>query len=135
VTRRRPLASLALVSLLVAGAACGDDDPAAGGEGVTPGQAVATEAHSQGHETYQQRCAACHGSDLRGTLAGPSLRSVVYEPGHHSDDSFRVAIQQGSPQHHWDYGDMPAMGQGLSDEVIDEVIAYVRVVQEEDGFE
>jgi mono/diheme cytochrome c family protein len=137
---RRLLPLLALLWLVLAGGACGDDgaDPAPGGDAAgdaTPGQEAAIEAHPQGHETYQQRCAACHGDDLRGTAGGPSMRSIIYEPDHHSDASFRAAIEQGSPQHHWDFGDMPPMGQGLSDEVIEEVIAYIRVVQDVDGFE
>jgi mono/diheme cytochrome c family protein len=141
---RRLLPVLAV--LVAAAVGCGetDDDRAddqgeppadtAGGD-TTEGQAAAIDAHSQGHETFQQRCAACHGEDLRGTNGGPSLLSIVYEPNHHSDEAFRRAIEQGSPQHHWNFGDMPAMGQGLSDEVVDEVIAYIRVVQDVDGFE
>jgi mono/diheme cytochrome c family protein len=132
---------IVLPALLVVGSACADDDDetavsdTTGGDGMTPGQVAAIEAHPDGHETFQQRCAACHGTDLAGTGGGPSLRSIVYEPGHHSDDAFRRAVTSGSPQHHWGFGDMPPMGQGLSDEVIDEIVAYVRVVQEEDGFE
>jgi mono/diheme cytochrome c family protein len=113
-----------MVLLLVA-AGCGDDD------GGTSGGA----ASGRGAELYQQRCATCHGSDLRGTDGGPSLLSIVYEPGHHPDASFRTAITSGSPQHHWGFGDMPPMGQGLSDAEIDAIIAYVRSVQQSEGFE
>jgi mono/diheme cytochrome c family protein len=130
---RAATAGLLLAGLLLAGAACGDDAGTAGAG--TAGQEVAIEAHPEGHEVYQQRCASCHGADLSGTGTGPSLRSIVYEPGHHPDGAFRQAILHGSPQHHWDFGDMLEMGQGLSDDTIDEIIAYVRVVQEEDGFE
>lgn len=40
---------------------------------------------------YQQHCAACRGSDLRGTAAGPSHLSIVYEPNHDGDAAFALA--------------------------------------------
>jgi hypothetical protein len=58
----------------------------------------------------------------------------VYEPGHHSDDAFRTAIANGSPAHHWDFGDMPAVP-GLSAAEVDGIIAYVRQVQQEQGYD
>ena len=60
-----------------------------------------------GAELYEANCAGCHGSDLRGTDRGPSHLSEVYEPSHHGDGAFQVAILAGSPQHHWDFGAMP----------------------------
>ena len=93
-----------LASAAIAGAACGgDDDSSADAGGATSGQAL-----------YEQSCAVCHGKDLRGTAKGPSHLSKVYEPGHHSDASFVAAIRQGSPQHHWDFGDMPPV-EGLDE--------------------
>jgi mono/diheme cytochrome c family protein len=118
--------STAVASLVVlAAAGCGDDGGAGNGG----------EALSEGESLYQQRCAVCHGDDLRGTNTGPSLLSVVYEPGHHPDELFRTAIRQGVPAHHWNFGDMPPMGHGLDDDSIDAVIAYVRSVQDAEGFE
>lgn len=87
-----------------------------------------------GAALYAARCASCHGADLRGTDRGPSHLSKVYEPGHHSDASFRAAIANGSRQHHWDFGDMPPVA-GLAPDEVDAVIAYVRAVQAEKGFE
>lgn len=87
-----------------------------------------------GKQLYQANCASCHGSDLRGTDKGPSHLSKVYEPGHHSDDGFRFAIKNGARQHHWNFGDMPAIP-GLSDDEIDSIIAYVRAQQQEQGLE
>lgn len=43
-------------------------------------------------------------------------------------------MAQGSPQHHWDFGDMPPVP-GLDDEEVDAIIAYVREVQQREGFE
>jgi mono/diheme cytochrome c family protein len=87
-----PVAAVALAALL--GWACsGDDAPPAAvdsGDGTEAGAAL-----------YQQACASCHGSDLRGTSMGPSHLSQVYASDHHSDESFRRAIEEGSPAHHW----------------------------------
>lgn len=87
-----------------------------------------------GAALYQQSCASCHGTDLRGTDRGPSHLSQVYAPDHHPDASFRAAITQGSSAHHWNFGDMPPIP-GLSDAEIDGIIAHVRDQQETHGFE
>lgn len=114
------LAAAALASILVS-TACGGAD----------GQSTAT---SEGQALYEANCASCHGTDLRGTDKGPSHLSVFYEPGHHNDDAFRSAIANGSPAHHWNFGDMPPVP-GLSPTEVDEIISYVREVQQEQGFE
>lgn len=88
----------------------------------------------RGAELYQANCASCHGEDLRGTAKGPSHLSVVYEPNHHSDDSFRSAVANGAPAHHWSFGDMPPVA-GLTSAEVDAIIAFVRQVQEEQGLE
>lgn len=106
-------------------AACGGSDeqalPAGGDAG-------------RGAELYASACASCHGSDLRGTERGPSQLSIVYEPSHHDDDSYRSAIAQGAPAHHWDFGDMPAVG-GLDNDEIDAVVEFIRSEQQLLGFE
>jgi mono/diheme cytochrome c family protein len=118
-----------LLALVVSGAltlgACGSDDD---GE-------RATEADlAQGAGHFAESCAACHGGDLRGTDQGPSLLSRIYEPGHHSDDAFRAAVRRGSPAHHWGFGDMPPI-EGLDDEEVDVIIAFIREQQDTHGFE
>ena len=105
--------------------ACGSTDSAA------PSQAESADADA---DVYAASCASCHGVDLRGTDTGPSLLSIVYEPNHHGDDSFRSAIANGSPQHHWDFGDMQPI-EGLSEAQVDAVIAFVRAEQQRLGFE
>lgn len=95
---------------------------------------VGTVDVGRGGELYQAKCASCHGADLRGTDQGPSHLSVVYEPNHHSDDSFRAAIANGAPAHHWSFGDMPPV-KGLSASEVDAIIAYVRQAQEEQGLD
>jgi mono/diheme cytochrome c family protein len=109
--------------LAIGAAACSDTDGAGVDASTTEGGAL-----------YAANCASCHGSDLRGTERGPSHLSIVYEPGHHGDDSFRSAIAQGARQHHWNFGDMPAVS-GLDDDEVDEIIAFVRAEQRRQGFE
>lgn len=91
-------------------------------------------AAEPGAAAYQSNCASCHGADLRGTDKGPSHLSIVYEPNHHGDDSFRSAILNGAQQHHWTFGDMAAIP-GLADDEIDDVIAYIRSEQMRQGVE
>lgn len=120
----RTAAALAAVALPLTTTACGGDE----------GDGSASAESSEGAELYATNCASCHGQDLRGTDQGPSHLSVVYEPSHHSDDAFRNAVANGSPAHHWDFGDMPPRP-GLDDAEVEAIIAYVRQRQEEEGFE
>ncbi len=113
-------------AVLVVLAACGSEEAAPPSAGPGPS--------GDGAAIYASSCASCHGTDLRGTDRGPSHLSIVYEPGHHGDDSFRAAIRNGAPQHHWDFGPMPPVD-GLTVEDEDAVIAYIRTVQAREGFE
>lgn len=127
-TLARNLFSLAaaVAALSMGVAACGSDDTA-------PTNAAGSQVE-RGAEVYAESCASCHGADLRGTDKGPSHLSIVYEPNHHTDDSFRSAIINGSPQHHWNFGDMEPV-EGLSDNEVEAVIAFVRAEQARQGFE
>ncbi len=87
-----------------------------------------------GGDLYMANCASCHGTDLRGTAVGPSPLSVVYEPNHHSDAAFVLAVQRGTPAHHWNFGSMPPVP-GLSPEEVTAIIAFVREQQRIHGFE
>lgn len=89
---------------------------------------------AEGDVLYQASCSVCHGSDLRGTAIGPSQLSVVYQPGHHSDESYMNAVFNGVPAHHWDFGNMPPVS-GLTEGDMDRVIAFVRENQRIEGFE
>lgn len=124
-SRRTVYATAAGFSALLAvgAAACGGTDSAADDSSSTSGA-----------DLYAANCASCHGSDLGGTERGPSHLSIVYEAAHHGDDSFRSAIAQGAGQHHWNFGDMPPIP-GLSDDQVDDIIAFVRAEQKRQGFE
>lgn len=121
--RRGVAALMAGVCGVVMLAACSDD----GGE-------PTSTAKGAGAKLYEQSCASCHGSDLRGTDQGPSHLSQVYAPDHHPDASFRAAITQGSPAHHWQFGDMEPVT-GLDDDEIDAIIAFIREQQDRNGLE
>jgi mono/diheme cytochrome c family protein len=98
------------------------------------GGATTTEVIPASGDLYAENCSSCHGSDLRGTTDGPALLSIVYEPSHHSDDSFRSAIANGTTQHHWGFGDMPGV-EGVEPGEADAIIAFVRSEQDRFGFE
>lgn len=114
-------ACAAAVAGLVA-AGCGSDTP------------ETDPADADGASLYAESCASCHGADLRGTDEGPSQLSVVYEPNHHGDDSYRRAIRFGAAPHHWNFGTMPPNDE-LDDGEIEAIIGFVRSEQERLGFE
>ena len=95
---------------------------------------ASNESIDLGAQVYEARCASCHGAQLQGTDRGPSHLSIVYEPGHHPDESIRSAIVRGAPQHHWDFGPMPAI-EGLDAAEVEAVIDFIRSEQLEQGFQ
>lgn len=103
----------------------GGDDANGGGE------AVAADA-ARGAELWTNNCAVCHGPDGLGTTVGPPLVHEIYEPGHHSDEAFQVAVAQGVQPHHWQFGPMPAIP-GLDRADVADITAYVRDLQRAAG--
>ena len=87
-----------------------------------------SETARRGAETFDVHCIECHGANAGGTSEGPPLVHIYYEPGHHADFSFHIAVQRGSPQHHWGFGDMDPVS-GLSDGEVNEIVCYVRELQ------
>ena len=124
--RNAALAPLVFIIAAALGAsACGSD---------TEAGPAALAPDADGATVYAARCASCHGDDLRGTDQGPSQLSIVYEPGHHGDASYRSAIRNGAHEHHWSFGDMPPV-EDITDGQIEEVIAFIRSEQQRLGFE
>ena len=115
-------------ALLVAG--CGADTTVFVAE--IPAQDPALVA--RGEALYQASCADCHGADLRGTDRGPSHLSEIYEPNHHADIAFLLAVRRGTPAHHWTFGAMAPV-EGLSEDDVAAIGAYVREAQRTEGFE
>ena len=85
-----------------------------------------------GEALFNQKCAVCHGRQAAGSGVGPPLVHRYYEPGHHSDMAFVLAVKRGVRAHHWRYGNMPPVP-GLSDAQVKEIIRYVRALQRARG--
>ena len=84
--------------------------------------------------TSTPRHAACHGANAAGTEAGPPLVHKIYEPSHHGDYAFEMAVANGVRAHHWRFGDMPPQP-AMTKADLQNVIAYVREVQRANGIE
>ena len=89
---------------------------------------------AEGEVLYTANCAACHGQDLGGTAVGPSHLSVIYNPDHHGDGAFAMAVINGVRAHHWNFGDMPAIT-AVSQDDFTRIIAFIREQQRTEGFE
>ncbi len=86
-----------------------------------------------GRKTYDANCASCHGRNAAGQDGvAPPLVHIVYEPGHHGDESFQRAVARGVRAHHWRFGDMPPV-EGLTRRDVAAVVAYVRELQRANG--
>ncbi len=81
-----------------------------------------------GEESFQNRCAVCHGQQADGTATGPPLVNRLYEIGHHPNFSFHNAVNNGVIAHHWNFGNMPPIPNVDSAE-IDAIICHVRDLQ------
>lgn len=87
-----------------------------------------------GQRTFAQACAECHGEAAQGTDSGPPLVHVIYEPGHHADGAFHLAVRQGVRAHHWRFGDMPPI-EGVNERQVSAIIAFVRELQRANGIQ
>lgn len=92
-----------------------------------------SEAATLGKTGFDAVCAACHGTNGAGKLGfGPPLVHKIYEPSHHGDMAFYVAVQQGVRAHHWPFGNMPPQ-EGLTKADVTNIISYVRELQRANG--
>lgn len=89
---------------------------------------------AQGQRLYAKNCALCHGTDPRGTAKGPPFLNRIYEPSHHGDASFQMAVKYGTRAHHWKFGDMRPVA-GVTPDEVAHVTAYVRKQQRRVGIE
>jgi mono/diheme cytochrome c family protein len=86
----------------------------------------------RGERMFAENCAQCHGVNAAGGPGGPPLIHAIYNPGHHGDGAFWLAMQRGVAQHHWRFGNMPPQPQiGLEDAKA--IVRYVREVQTANG--
>ncbi len=126
---RAPRFLLAATLVLIV-VACGKDPAQESGLFLPPPGFVADA--KRGEALFNEHCAQCHGQGARGTDQGPPLVHRIYEPGHHSDMSFYMAVKQGVRAHHWQFGNMPPR-EGVSAEETGHIIAYVRREQRRAG--
>lgn len=87
-----------------------------------------------GKGLYEKNCASCHGVDLQGSDKGPPMLNRIYQPSHHSDAAFQLAVSNGSRAHHWKFGDMAPVP-GLSPDDVAQITAYVRFEQRKVGIQ
>lgn len=85
-----------------------------------------------GKKLFEKHCASCHGIALNGSDKGPPLLHRIYEPSHHADIAFQLAVKNGVRAHHWQFGDMAPVPQVTPDDVA-HVTAYVRAEQKKAG--
>lgn len=88
---------------------------------------------AEGERYFNAVCAACHGINALGTEQGPPFIHDTYNPGHHDDGAFFRAAQNGVPQHHWPYGNMPP--QKVTRAEVARIVAYVRELQVANGID
>ena len=91
-----------------------------------------SEMAAFGQTAFNGTCAQCHGENGAGTEKGPPLIHPIYNPGHHSDQSFYNAMHNGVRQHHWPYGDMPKQ-EGIGFYESSAIVKFIREVQDANG--
>ena len=80
---------------------------------------------TEGRTLFVENCAACHGNDLKGTPQGPPLIWDLYTERHHPDLLIKKAITTGVTQHHWPFGNMPAV-ENINEQQVDNLVYFVR---------
>lgn len=120
----------ALVAAVWMFSACSRAEPPAVAPGVAIGDPPAEFA--DGQRLFLFHCARCHGPGGTGTGHGPPFLSKIYEPSHHGDASFLMAVRRGVSAHHWRFGDMPPIP-GVSDDDAARIVAYIRWAQRQAG--
>jgi mono/diheme cytochrome c family protein len=111
------------------------EKPASGAAMVQVNVPLLNGAASEGERFFNDYCAACHGRNAAGQEGiAPPLIHRIYEPSHHSDGSFFLAVRQGVRAHHWPFGNMPPV-EGLTDRQVEQIVAYIRVLQRTNGIQ
>lgn len=86
----------------------------------------------KGAQLFSTNCIQCHGKQLEGSASGPPLIHAYYHPDHHADLAFYLAVYQGVHQHHWQFGNMPAMKELTPDDA-GHLLRFIRQKQQEAG--
>ena len=110
-----------------------DDDPKESGDAaMVITVPVLTAEAAAGEALFARNCMTCHGRHATGSDQGPPLVHIIYEPNHHGDASFRLAVSNGVRAHHWRFGDMPPVD-GVSADDAAKITRYVRELQQANG--
>ena len=91
-----------------------------------------SDVAKEGEQLFVANCASCHGANAAGSDKGPPLVHRIYEPNHHGDGAFYLAVQQGVRAHHWSYGNMAPVPTVRNDDV-GQIVRYVRELQKANG--
>ena len=128
--------TLAAVLIVAGGSyfAFGAGQPRQTKEAVTQDTFVLPELSAEareGERYFNAVCAACHGRNGLGTEQGPPLVHDIYNPGHHGDQAFVIAAQNGVRGQHWPFGNMPP--QQVTRAEVARITAYIRELQQANG--
>jgi mono/diheme cytochrome c family protein len=94
---------------------------------------VLSETAQLGKRAFESACINCHGENAAGKQGdGPPLVHKIYEPSHHADYAFLMAVENGVRSHHWPFGNMPPQ-EGFTQGDVKAIIAYVRELQRANG--
>ena len=86
-----------------------------------------------GKNIFELKCQSCYGINAASCHEmGPPLVHKIYEPSHHSDQSFYRAEALGVKSHHRRFGNMAAV-EDLTKGDVKAIISYVRELQRENG--
>ena len=92
-----------------------------------------SELAALGAVAFESACINCHGQNAEGKKGfGPPLVHKIYEPSHHADYAFLMAVENGVRSHHWPFGNMPPQ-EGFTQGDVKAIIAYVRELQRANG--
>ncbi len=92
-----------------------------------------SELAALGQIAFESACIDCHGQNAEGKQGkGPPLVHKIYEPSHHADYAFLMAVENGVRSHHWPFGNMPPQ-EGFTQGDVKAIIAYVRELQRANG--
>lgn len=134
------VAIVATIAAVVVWSRGGSDTPTAG---ASPGRgavvqvaipAAFSDTAKIGERAFNANCAACHGENAAGTEIGPPLVHRIYEPSHHADYAFELAVANGVRAHHWRFGNMPPQPEVTKADVAT-IVIYVRELQRANGID
>lgn len=120
-----------------------DADAPTSGPGDAPREAMVsvtlpaelTQSAQTGKQIFEAKCVVCHGENAAGQEGvAPPLVHKIYEPSHHGDMAFLLAVKNGVRAHHWRFGNMPPV-EGLTDGEVSMIVAYVRELQRANGID